>query len=130
MTSRATTITWRMDFVTQKGKRKYNLDGALLANTIAEKYADHMVGVDQNIIIDFTGMKYIITCTGIEMDIGGDIKMTQAGMLSPNTTCYFDEKATNPAIVIEGAPKKPPELFKKEMNLEKLGIGGLNVEVR
>lgn len=128
MTSRATTITWRMDFVTQKGKRKYNLDGALLANTIAEKYADHMVGVDQNIIIDFTGMKYIITCTGIEMDIGGDIKMTQAGMLSPNTTCYFDEKATNPAIVIEGAPKKPPELFKKEMNLSKLGIGGLDDE--
>ena len=51
-------------------------------------------------------------------------------MLSPGTICYFDEKMSNPNISIQGAPKKPPELFKKEMNLEKLGIGGLNAEVR
>jgi len=50
-------------------------------------------------------------------------------MLSPGTTCYFDEKMSNPNIAIQGGPKKPPELFKKEMNLEKLGIGGLNAEV-
>jgi hypothetical protein len=50
-------------------------------------------------------------------------------MLAPSTTCYFDEKMCNPNISVQGAPKRPPELFKKEMNLEKLGIGGLNVEV-
>eukprot|EP01052_Picozoa_sp_SAG31_P028733 SAG31_NODE_2797_length_5081_cov_11.092935_8_plen_58_part_00 len=51
-------------------------------------------------------------------------------MLGTDTIVYFDEKNTNQVISIHGAPKKPPELFKKEMNLEKLGIGGLNVEVR
>jgi vesicle-fusing ATPase len=128
MMSRATTMTWRVDFVSQKGKRKFALDGALLAKTIAEKYADHVIGVDQNVIIDFTGTKYIISCSGIEMDMGGDIKTTQLGMLGPATTCYFDEKMSNQYIIIEGAPKKPPELFKKEMNLSKLGIGGLDDE--
>lgn len=51
-------------------------------------------------------------------------------MIGPDTTIYFDDKMSNQFIAIHGAPKKPPELFKKEMNLEKLGIGGLNVEVR
>ena len=128
MRSRIVSCTWVVEFVKQQGKRKFTLDGQLLATTIAEKYADHMIGVGQNIIMDFTGNKYIITCSDMEMDVGGDIKRVQFGMLAPSTTCYFDEKMSNQYISIEGAPKKPPELFKKEMNLTKLGIGGLDEE--
>jgi vesicle-fusing ATPase len=129
MTSRATTVTWCVEpNKPPRGRKKIPLDGALLATTIAEKYADHMVGEGQSIVIDFTGTKYVISCSGIEMSIGGDIKTVQAGMLAASTTCYFDEKMSNPLLEIQGAPKKPPELFKKEMNLSKLGIGGLDEE--
>eukprot|EP00963_Diacronema_lutheri_P001435 scaffold86_cov338-Pavlova_lutheri.AAC.98 len=114
-----------LGYVTKGLKRQDELEASTLNVELRKRFTSHILTAGQSVTFEYQGTNFLFdvqSCFG-EDDVSEAVRR---GMVVPSTTFVF-EMAPGSSIKVTGQRGGGTQLFKaKELNFEKLGIGGLD----
>eukprot|EP00899_Mesostigma_viride_P023513 jgi/Mesvir1/4346/Mv02430-RA.2 len=128
-------INMEIDFIT-KNVRQQQLDAQVLAPELLKRFAGQVFTVTQRASFEFQGVNYQVNVTAIVTEdaavsggSGSEGMRTSRGLLVDKSTFVFETPPNSGIKIINQRAGMATNLFKtKEINFEKLGIGGLDKE--
>ncbi|KAK9840836.1 hypothetical protein WJX81_007964 [Elliptochloris bilobata] len=104
------------------------LDAPELAAHLLARFAGQVVSQEQVLTFEYQGTNFLLTVAGV-LVAGAEGGGAARGMLAPATAFVF-QSAAGAGITVKGQRGgATPQLFKhKEVNFERLGIGGLDAQ--
>lgn len=114
-----------LGYVTKGLKRQDEIDASVLNEQLKKRFTSHFLTVGQSVTFEYQGTNFLFDVQSCYVE--GDVsEAAERGMIAPSTTFIF-EIAAGSAIKVKGQRGGGTQLFKtKELNFEKLGIGGLD----
>ena len=120
-------ITLHIDFVSKSRRNQgpETLDAPELVGKLQGRFAGQVLSVGQQASFEYIGTNYLFTVEDLLVDGQAEGERCSRGLLSADADVLL-EGGTNIKIANQKS-KAPVQLFKqKEVNFEKLGIGGLD----
>ncbi|GAQ85859.1 vesicle-fusing ATPase [Klebsormidium nitens] len=120
-----------VDFVTRAKAREEQIDAGEASKILQQRLAGQVFTVGQRASFEFRGSNFVFTVTETvpvgALEAKPALSMTR-GLLTPETTFFFESGNTSIKVVNQKGANNV-QLFKsKEVNFEKLGIGGLDAQ--
>ncbi|KAJ8626751.1 hypothetical protein MRB53_020058 [Persea americana] len=121
-------LTLDLDFVKAKGKNE-QIDAVLLTQQLRKRFIDQVMTMGQRVSFEYCGTNYIFTVSQAVLEGMEDSTTTERGMVSAETYFVFETSPSSGIKIVNQRETMSSSIFKqKDLNLEKLGIGGLSAE--
>ncbi|KAJ7544161.1 hypothetical protein O6H91_09G066600 [Diphasiastrum complanatum] len=121
-------LTIELEFVKSRGKNE-QLDATILGKELQRRFAGQVFTVGQKASFEYCGTNYIFSVLGTIVEGQGESDSVNRGLLGSESTILFETPSNSGIKIVNQRGGASSSLFKqKDLNFQKLGIGGLDAE--
>ncbi|XP_028549698.1 vesicle-fusing ATPase isoform X1 [Dendrobium catenatum] len=122
-------LNLELDYVKAKDNRNEELDAVVLAQHLHKKYNNQVMTTGQKVLFEFLGTNYIFNVNQALVEDEEKANDIERGIITNDTYIVFEADSSSGIKIINQREDASSKIFRlKNVDLQKLGIGGLGEE--